>query len=154
MGAGSFLAGDELAGDDFVPVVPPSHQRLVFEALLFDPETRDYPTDDAGAFIPLHPVDARVTLAMTQFEGTVKCTTLGNRLRQIKYLTPRVANEVRYEVRRVLRAETDGGNIAIQSIDVEIPFNGGLAVRLRYVNLLLNPATRNPDVQTATLSLS
>lgn len=154
MGAADFLAGDEPAGDDFAAVVPRPRQKLEFQALLFDPVTRDYPRDANGAYIPLHPVDARVTLAMTQFEGAVKCSTLGNRLRQIKYLGPRIVSEVEYEVRRVLADELRAGNIRIVGIDVEVPFNGGLAVQLRYVNLRLEPQTGNPEVQNATVRLA
>ncbi len=148
MGAGDQLAGDEDAGDDIVHVVPAARVVPAFLALTYDPVTKDYPVDESGFYIPLHPVDARVTLHMTVAAKSIKGSPdLGNQLRAIKYITPGLVTEVRYEVRRVLKSEVDAKNIRIETIDVEVPNPGAIAVLLRYVNLRLEPRAgkaRNP----------
>jgi hypothetical protein len=154
MGAGDFLAGDEDAGDDLAFPVPPRRVVPDLRALFFDASSRDYPLDAKGFYVGLHEVDARVALAMVQFEGTIKCSPVGNRLRQIEFLDARTEAKVRYEVRRVLAPELAGGNVAVREVVVE-KTNSSLAVLLRYVNLRLpeNTGKKDPKVTTVRVNV-
>lgn len=152
MGAGDDLAGTDLAGqDDFISL---AGGRLVpvWNAILLDAGTRDFPQDANGFYIPLHPVDARVELAMIVAAGSVKSVpTLGNAIASFRYLTPQITALVTNEVRRVLKAETDAKNINILSITVEVQRATALAVELRYVNLRLAPRDRVARLLSVTI---
>lgn len=140
MGAGDELAGVGLAGDDDFIVLPGGRRVPRWNALLLDAETRDFPQDERGFYIPQHPVDARVELSMIVVQGTVKAVpNLGNAIASYRYLTPSIIAKATYEVRRVLKPETSAKNIRIASITVEVQRGTALAVELRYVNLRLNP---------------
>lgn len=139
MGAGDLPAGMEDAGDDITPGAASARVTPFWNALLIDPTTRDFPRDADGNYIALHPVDARVELAMMVVQGTIATAPdLGNALRNIAYITSSTVKEVTYEVRNALNDEVLGGNIRIVSIRVDTSIPGRILVELQYVNLRAN----------------
>ncbi len=140
MGAGDEAAGSLPAGDEEVIVLPGGRVVPKWNAIVLDAQTRDFPQDASGFYVPLHPVDARVELAMIVVQGTVPTLPdLGNAIQNFRYLGSKITATVQQEVRRVLKPETDAKNITIVAINVEVQEQTSLAVELRYVNLRLSP---------------
>ncbi len=130
------------------PVVPPPRVVPVVQALLLDVATHDFPMDAAGFYEGLHPVDARVELAMVVVAGAIATAPeIGNTIPTIKLATPDVTTRATYEVRRALRDEVRGGNILVKSIKV-VASDSALAVEVAYMNLRLPVQVRRERTVT------
>lgn len=140
MGAGDDLAGNLPAGDDLTFLLPPGRVVPAWQGLLLDTETRDYPIDANGFYIPLHPIDVRVRNAMIVIAGSIKTApSVGNKILAERFITSQSVTNARYEVNRVLKDEIAAGNIEIVDLTVTEQGTSGLRVELSYYNLVINP---------------
>lgn len=152
MGAGDLPAGSGAAGHDDVITMPAAREVPAWNALLRDATTKDWLLDENGFYRTLHPVDARVELAMSTVAGAIKSAPdVGNKLRSFEYLTVDINTRVSHEVRRVLNDEVRAGNIKIVSIVPSQPNPGALLVDLQYVNLRLSRRQQTTQTMRATL---
>lgn len=152
MGAADFPAGYEDAGDDPDIAVPAARVVPEVQALYLDPDARDFPLDENGFYVGIHPVDARVEAQMLIAAGSIKAAPeIGNLLFSYRYATPDITTRVQYEVKRALRDEVQGGNIAIKAVTVETLTMGGFLVELQYVNLRLAESARHVKYVRAQL---
>jgi hypothetical protein len=135
MSAGDELAGDDLAGEDD-PDAEDGTGRPRPTAILFDGVTRDFPKDENGRHVAIHPVDAEMQMAcMVGLQGLGSSPTTGNELRRIEYLDPeRLGAEVRDAMTRATKALRERGDVTIVDIRHETFGIGGLFVEVDYVN--------------------
>lgn len=139
MGFGDYPCGDFPAGDDPTPARAAQRQVPDTAAVYFDPSTKDFPLDADGFYVAIDPVDQRVALALTTVEGSMSGSTdVGSRLRRIKYLDPlHIKALVTDAVKVALADEINAKNIALVSVEVDLPNASALLVRVTYQNLRL-----------------
>lgn len=151
MPAGSFGAGTGLAGFD--PVEPLSETPFSRppNALLFDPNTRDFRLGADGRFVSVDPVDQEVALALWIRQNSLGSVPgAGSRLRSIARAGgPSLISETQDIVRQALKRLTDRKAIQIDQIDVTTPVRGKILVIVTYENLEIQ--TPRPKSKAATL---
>lgn len=143
-GAGHSPAGHAPAGAD--PVVSSGPPRAVTypRAIQFLAQQRGFPTDAAGRYIDVHPVDQRVAMKLTFELGKLGSNPeFGHKLRQIRYTTATtVPAEVKDAVNLALADELAAKEIQILDIASETPTKSSLAVAVSYVNLITQEEQR------------
>lgn len=152
MGLGDFPCGDFPAGDDPTPARAAQRTVSPTVAALFDPSVKDFPLGANGQYLAIDPVDQRVALALTVVEETLAGNPeIGSGLRKIKYLDPKKINAaVTDTVKVALVSELSAKNIALVSIDIDMPNASALLVRVTYQNLRL---AKTADDAATTVSL-
>jgi hypothetical protein len=150
MGAGDFPAGSGPAGSDPVVSTGPALTNS-FPVPKFDAGLKDFPLDEDGHYISVHPVDQAVNLALGVQDGKVASVSgLGNALKAIVYAGgPRLQNEVTTAVRNALRKLLNAGDIELGPITVEPVAFGGFLVAVEWRNLrVLNAQNRTSRLST------
>jgi hypothetical protein len=146
-------AGDELFGEVIPDPLAPANDPIIAArppALLFDPVTRDFPLDANGQYVPIHPVDAAVEVALLHLANRIPCDPnsgwpeqkLGN------YLDPRTADKVSKIIRSqvVIARLVAAGDITIDRIDYD-GSQGGPEAAFYYWNNRLAKRTETPAVK-------
>jgi len=144
------LAGEGLAGaDDLVPPVEVALRRAA--GIFFDGSTRDFPLDDDGRHVAIHPVDSAMQIALMVGLGTVgSAPDVGNDLVGNEYLEPqRLGARVSDSVRRATASLVARGDVTIEAIDHDTSLGGGLFVSVSYFNNRL-PGSRDQRRRSVT----
>lgn len=138
MGAGDFDAGLGLAGEDPLPALTPPRNVQPPVALWFDGASADFLLDTGtGLYVPLHPVDQAVALALCIREGTLgSAPEVGNQLRTIRKLGPTTAATADTMVRNALSNLVQNKDIDLRKVEVQTRTpQGALLVAVTYHNL-------------------
>lgn len=137
-GAGGFPAGFGPAGVD--PLPPPTPPRRVVPppALWFDGATKDFLLDTStGLYVPLHPVDQEVALALLINLGSISsATSVGASFRSIKRITPSTKTQATRAAQDALVQLVQQRLIQIDQIEIDVYTIGGFAVAVSYENLV------------------
>lgn len=136
MPLGDVPVGADPLGVEPAPYEPedkPTMPRMVF----FDGTTRDFPLDDDGRYVDIHPVDHAVQFAMfLEFGRVASALEAGNTLRSVgSPIGAGVALEIDSRVRTALRSLVQRRLISVSRIEHQAPNRHTLFVALTYVNL-------------------
>lgn len=140
-GAGSFPAGFGPAGVDPLPVpfgTAPPRSVVPPAALWFDGATQDFLLDPTtGLYVPLHPVDQQVALALLVNLGSVSSATgVGAAFRSITRITPSTKTQVTRAASNALASLVQARLVQVDDIAVSLLAFGGFAVAVSYENLV------------------
>ena len=138
MGAGSFPAGFGPTGLDPLPPPPRARDVTPPAALWFDGATQDFLLDrSTGLYVPLHPVDQRVALALLVNLGSLSgAPAVGAAFRSITRITPSTKTEVVSDATNALLPLVQQRLIRVDDIAVEVYVIGGFACAVSYTNLV------------------
>lgn len=132
---GSSLFGEDALGD---PPVPRDVRYPVALKVVGATMAAELGTD--GLYAEVHPVDAKVALAVLVAKGRVATLpTLGSGAREIDVQRPSLKAEVEAELRSATAAMVAAGELRVERVEVETSANGYVAA-LYYTNLQLRPS--------------
>lgn len=101
-----------------------------------DGRTRDFVADQYGRLVGMGNTKQLVQLAVSTEYGSAATIDLGHKLREIQRISDNFTKAVDNVLRTALRKLTDGGLIAILSIDVQrLRSQGGAFARVRWRDL-------------------
>ena len=153
MGAGSSPAGSAPAGSDPpVSAGPPRNVRYP-RAIRLDGASGDYPTDDDGRYLDVHPVTARVVLKLLVKLGAIpSAASTGSKFSAIQRGTAAQREaQAKQIVRDTLKDDIAAGDIRLERIVVDASAPGATLTAVYFVNLREDP-TGSSTPQPITIS--
>lgn len=117
-------------------------------ALYLDPRTMDFPADEEGRYLSVHPVDQQVELRLLVQRGSVRgAPTLGSTLRDIRIGTrAAMTAEASAVVAAALADLVSAGKVQVLSVVAFASAANRARVEVQYRNLLLPDARDNRTV--------
>ena len=143
--AGYAAAGDGGAGFGPDVTAPTARDVTPPHALFFDPALMDFPTDADGHYESVHPVDAKVELALAlAFGSSASAPAVGSTLRDLRIASrAKMSADARQIVDVALASLIAAGDVRVVSV-VAYAANGWRAhVEVTYQNLRAPDADRN-----------